>query len=158
MPRKAWIEKPSVFGERTTAIFPSLDLFRHYQREWFMGDMTAGLLIFATTIPAALAYGELAGLQPVNGLYASLLAMAVYAFFGTSRQLIIDAEAAVAILVATSVASVYSGGDPVRFAALVMLQAIMVGVMQAWRGCAGSGSLPTSSPNPWSPGLSTAWP
>ena len=64
--------------------------------------------------------------------------MAVYAFFGTSRQLIIDAEAAVAILVATSVASVYSGGDPVRFATLATLQAIMVGVMQV---CAGVGRL-----------------
>ena len=60
--------------------------------------------------------------------------MGVYAFFGTSRQLIIDAEAAVAILVATSVASVYSGGDPARFAAFVFLQAIMVGAMQALAG------------------------
>ena len=127
MRKKLWIEKPSAYGERTTAIFPSLDLFRHYRREWFMGDMTAGLLIFATTIPAALAYGELAGLKHVNGLYASLLAMGVYALVGTSRQLIVDSEAAVAILVATSVASVYAGGDPVRFAAFAFLQAIMVG-------------------------------
>ena len=103
-----------------------------------MGDLTAGLVIFLTTIPAALAYGHLAGLQPINGLYASLLALAVYAFFGTSRQLIINPEAAVAILVATSVASVYSGGDPVRFATLAMLQAIMIGVMQV---CAGVGRL-----------------
>ena len=115
-----------------------LDLLRAYKPEWFLGDFTAGLVIFATTIPAALAYGQLAGLHPVNGLYASLLAMAVYAFFGTSRQLIVDAEAAVAILVATSVASIYSGGDPVRFATLAALQAIMVGVMQT---CAGVGRL-----------------
>jgi sulfate permease, SulP family len=134
MPKKEWVEKPSAFGERTTAIFPSLDLLRNYRREWLFGDLTAGLLIFATTIPAALAYGELAGLKHINGLYASLLAMGVYAFVGTSRQLIIDAEAAVAILVATSVASVYSGGDPVRFAAFAFLQAIMVGVMQALAG------------------------
>ena len=111
-----------------------LDLLRAYKREWFLGDLTAGLVIFLTTIPAALAYGHLAGLQPVNGLYASLLAMGAYAFFGTSRQLILDAEAAVAILVATSVASVYSGGDPVRFAILAALQAIMVGVMQVLAG------------------------
>jgi SulP family sulfate permease len=124
---------PANFGERTTSIL-TLDLLRNYRREWLGGDLIAGLVIFATTIPAALAYGELAGLQPVNGLYASLLAMGVYAFFGTSRQLIIDAEAAVAILVATSVASVYSGGDPARFAALVFLQAIMVGAMQALAG------------------------
>ena len=123
--------------ERSTPIL-RLDLLGAYKAEWFLGDLTAGLVIFLTTIPAALAYGHLAGLQPINGLYASLLALAVYAFFGTSRQLIINPEAAVAILVATSVASVYSGGDPVRFATLAMLQAIMIGVMQV---CAGVGRL-----------------
>ena len=115
-----------------------LDLLGEYKREWFMGDFTAGLVIFAITVPAGLAYGQLAGFQPINGLYASLLALAVYAFFGTSRQLIVNPEAAVAILVATSVASVYSGGDPVRFATLVILQAIMVGILQV---CAGVGRL-----------------
>ena len=137
MPVKAKPGKPSDSREGTTAIL-RLDLLRAYKREWFLGDFTAGLVIFATTIPAALAYGQLAGLHPVNGLYASLLALAVYAFFGTSRQLIINPEAAVAILVATSVASIYSGGDPVRFATLAALQAIMIGVMQV---CAGVGRL-----------------
>ena len=123
--------------ERSTPIL-RLDLLRAYKPDWFLGDLTAGLVIFLTTIPAGLAYGHLAGLQPINGLYASLLALVVYAFFGTSRQLIINPEAAVAILVATSVASVYAGGDPVRFATLAMLQAIMIGVMQV---CAGVGRL-----------------
>jgi sulfate permease, SulP family len=113
----------------TTAIL-RLDLLRSYKLSWLPGDLLAGVVVFAVTIPAALAYGRLAGLHAVNGLYASLLAMGVYAFFGTSRQLIIDAEAAVAILVATSVAAVASGGDPARFAALAALQALMVGVIQ----------------------------
>ena len=94
------------------------------------------MVIFAVTIPAALAYGQLAGLQPINGLYASLLAMAVYAFFGTSRQLIIDAEAAVAIVVFTSVAAVAADASPARFAALVMMEAIMVGGIQVVAGLA----------------------
>ena len=92
-------------AQRTTAIL-RLDLLRRYKLAWLPNDILAGVVIFAVTIPAALAYGQLAGLHAVNGLYASLLAMGVYAFFGTSRQLIIDAEAAVAILVATSVASI----------------------------------------------------
>ena len=68
-----------------------LDLLRTYKLSWLPGDMLAGLIVFAVTIPGALAYGQLAGLQPINGLYASLVAMAVYAFFGTSRHLIVDA-------------------------------------------------------------------
>ena len=66
-------------SERTTAIL-RLDLLRAYRPEWFFGNLTAALVMFATTIPAALAYGQLAGLHPINGLYASLLALAIYAF------------------------------------------------------------------------------
>jgi len=109
-------------------------LLRTYKLAWLPGDLLAGLVIFAVTIPAALAYGQLAGLHAVNGLYASLLAMGVYAFFGTSRQLIIDAEAAVAILVASSVATVAAGSDPARFAALAMMEAILVGAIQVVAG------------------------
>jgi SulP family sulfate permease len=111
-----------------------LELLRNYKWAWLPGDLLAGLVIFTVTIPAALAYGQLAGLRPVNGLYASLLAMGIYALFGTSRQLIIDAEAAVAILVATSVTAAAAGGDPARFAALAMMEAILVGGIQVAAG------------------------
>ena len=156
MPVKVKRGRLSVSRETLTPIL-RLDLLRAYKAEWLLGDLTAGLVIFLTTIPAALAYGHLAGLRPINGLYASLLAMGAYAFFGTSRQLILDAEAAVAILVATSVASVYSGGDPVRFAILAALQAIMWGLCRFWPGWAGSASCPILSPNLWSADLLTAW-
>jgi high affinity sulfate transporter 1 len=112
--------------QKTTAML-RLDLLRTYKLAWLPNDILAGLVIFAVTIPAALAYGQLAGLQPINGLYASLLAMGVYAFFGTSRHLIIDAEAAVAILVASSIATIVVDGNPARFATLAMVEAIMVG-------------------------------
>jgi sulfate permease, SulP family len=131
MPKK--VEKPNHLVEPTTAML-RLDLLRTYQWSWLLNDLTAGIVIFAATIPAAMAYGQLAGLRPVNGLYCSLLAMSLYALFGTSRQLIIDAEAAVAILVFTSVAGVMSGGDPARFAALAFLEAIMVGIMHVMAG------------------------
>ena len=120
-------------ADGATAIL-RLDLLRTYRLSWLPGDLLAGVVIFAVTIPTALAYGQLAGLQAVNGLYASLLAMAIYAFFGTSRQLIIDAEAAIAILVASSVAAVAGVGDPARFAALAMMEAVMVGGLLAVGG------------------------
>jgi SulP family sulfate permease len=124
--------------QRTTAIL-RLDLLRTYKLAWLPGDLAAGLVIFAVTIPAALAYGRLAGLEPINGLYASLLAMSVYAFFGTSRQLIIDAEAAVAIVVLTSVAALAPDASPARFAALIMMEAVIVGGIQVTAGLTGLG-------------------
>ena len=125
--RNIYEERPAVAS--TTAML-RLDLLRTYKLAWLPGDILAGLVIFAVTIPAALAYGQLAGLHAINGLYASLLAMGVYAFFGTSRQLIIDAEAAVAILVASPPWPRWlAGGDPARFASSGHVEAIMVGVI-----------------------------
>ncbi|MCK9375529.1 MAG: SulP family inorganic anion transporter [Syntrophobacterales bacterium] len=113
-----------------------LDLLRNYKMNYLPGDVLAGLLIFMVTIPAALAYSQMAGLNVINGLYGSLLALAIYGLFGTSRQLIIGSEATVAILVATSLATFAAGADPARYLALVMMQAIMVGIIQVVGGLA----------------------
>jgi high affinity sulfate transporter 1 len=113
-----------------------LDLLRNYKLRYLPNDLLAGLVIFMVTIPAALAYSQMAGLKPINGLYGSLLAMAIYGLFGTSRQLIIDCEATVAILVASSLASFAAGADPARYLALAMMLAIMVGVIQVVGGIA----------------------
>jgi sulfate permease, SulP family len=121
--------------EDTTAIL-RLDLLRTYKLSWLPGDLLSGMIIFLVTIPAAMAYSQMAGLQPINGLYASLLAMSIYALLGTSRHLVIDAEATMAILVATSLAAVAAGGDPARFLALATLEAIIIGAIQLTSGVA----------------------
>ena len=54
--------------------------------------------------------------------------MVMYALFGSSKQVITGPEATAAILTATAVAPL-AGGDPVRYAALAALTAILVGVM-----------------------------
>ena len=107
---------------------PVLEVIRKYQVKWLPGDLTSGLVICAVTIPSALAYGEMAGVHRVNGLYASSIAMLVYGLLGSSRRLIIGAEAAVAILVASSLSSIVpGGGDAERHLGLVLIQAMMVG-------------------------------
>ena len=120
------IDNPDEWPESNRSA-PGFFLAWTYKRAWLRRDLAAGLVIFAVTVPSALAYGEMAGLDAVNGLYACLVAMAVYGVLGTSRQLIIGAEAAVAILVASSLATMAAGGDPARFLALAMLQALLAG-------------------------------
>jgi len=75
-----------------------------------------------------MAYGDLAGVNPVAGLYVAIAAMVMYALFGTSKQLIMGPEATTAIMTAAAVAPL-AGGDPVRYAALAALAAILVGVL-----------------------------
>jgi MFS superfamily sulfate permease-like transporter len=46
----------------------------------------AGLTVAALALPAAMAYAELAGPPVTAGLYALLLAVLAYAFFGTTPR------------------------------------------------------------------------
>ena len=75
-----------------------------------------------------MAFGDLAGVTPVAGLYVALGAMVMYALFGTSKQVITGPEATTAILTATAVAPL-AAGDPVRYAALAAMTALLVGVI-----------------------------
>ncbi len=110
------------------AIAPGVALLRGYRRPWLRPDLLAALSLWAVLVPQALAYGQLAGLPPVTGLYTALGAMLLYVLFGTSRYLNIGPESSVAILVASSLAPL-AGADPDRYAALAALLALLVGAL-----------------------------
>jgi SulP family sulfate permease len=107
---------------------PGIGLIRTYKRSLLKTDLVVAVTVFAILVPSALAYGELAGFEPVVGLYAALVAMIVYALFGSSRQLIIGPESTTAILVATVVAPL-AGGDIARYASLAAALAILIGLI-----------------------------
>jgi len=71
-----------------------LAMLRGYRKEWLRNDVAAGLSVAAVALPVAIAYAQLAGFPPVVGLYASILPLVVYAALGTSRQLIVNPDAA----------------------------------------------------------------
>lgn len=75
----------------------------HYRFPRASRDLIAGVTVAALALPSAMAYGELAGLSPVNGLYCLLAPMVLYALLGSSRQLIIGTEGSISTLVAASV-------------------------------------------------------
>jgi SulP family sulfate permease len=120
--------EPGVEPESPTAIL-RLDLLRNYKLAWLPGDLISGLIIFAVTIPCAVAYSQLAGLPAINGLYASLAAMVLFPLLGTARQVVVGAEDTVAILIASTLALMAVGATPERYLALAMLQAIMAGAI-----------------------------
>jgi high affinity sulfate transporter 1 len=75
-------------------------------------DFLAGLTVAALALPSAMAYGELAGLSPVNGLYALLLPTVAYFLLGSSRQLIVGTEGSASTLVAAAVLPLAVAGSP----------------------------------------------
>lgn len=97
------------------------------------GDLTAGITVAVMLIPQGMAYAMLAGLPPIVGLYASIVPLALYALFGTSRQLAVGPVAMVSLMVAASVGAMAEPGSD-AFVGLAVVLALLVGVMQSAMG------------------------
>lgn len=113
---------------------PILQWMHSYDGSRFRLDLIAGLSLAAFTIPESLAYASLAQLPPITGLYCYLVAGVAYAIFGTSRQLAVGPTSALAIVIATSIATL-GAGDVARTLGLASALALIVGIVSiAGRG------------------------
>jgi high affinity sulfate transporter 1 len=113
---------------------PILQWMHSYDGSRFRLDLIAGLSLAAFTIPESLAYASLAQLPPITGLYCYLVAGIAYAIFGTSRQLAVGPTSALAIVIATSIATL-GAGDVTRTLGLASALALIVGIVSiAGRG------------------------
>jgi high affinity sulfate transporter 1 len=112
---------------RIASWLPGLRTLVAYKAEHLPHDLAAGLTLGAVMVPVGLAYGEMAGL-PLAGLYGSMLPLLAYALFGSSRQLVVGPDTAMAALVAVVVVPM-AAGDPGRLMLLAAGLGIMVGVL-----------------------------
>ncbi len=121
-------EPPTPFPipSRWLRCFPGLALFRGYQRGWLWADIVAGVTVCLVMIPSVIAYAGLIGIPPQYGLYAALVPLLVYPFFGSSRQVIVGPDIAISLLIASAVGPL-AGGDPGRAAALSAVVAVLSG-------------------------------
>lgn len=107
---------------------PGLPALAHYNFSTdFRHDLLAGLSVAAVALPVAVAYAELAGFAPVVGLYSCILPMLAYAIFGTSRQLMVNPDAATCAMVAAAVAPL-AGGNPELYWSLSVALAFFGGL------------------------------
>ena len=122
---------PPVSRERRT-LAPGLTTLRHYKRGDLRPDLIAAATVTALLIPSGLAYGELAGVSPVAGLYTGIFGMIVYALLGSSRSLIVGPESQMAILVAAALLP-FAVSDA-EYAALASAMALITAVicLGAW--------------------------
>ncbi len=107
---------------------PGLKRLLSYRREWLRGDVLAGLTVAAYLIPQCMAYGELAGVQPVAGLWAILTPMVIYAVFGSSPQLSIGPESSTAVMTAVAIAPLATARSD-TYISLAALLAIIMGLV-----------------------------
>ncbi len=99
-----------------------------YRRSWLRGDILAGLTVAAYLIPQCMAYGELAGVEPVAGLWAILPPMVIYALFGSSPQLSIGPESSTAVMTAVAIAPLATARTD-TYISLAALLAIAMGLV-----------------------------
>lgn len=117
---------------------PGLDTYRNYQPAWFRLDLVAGLSIAAVALPVAIAYAQLGGFPPVVGIYSCILPLVAYSLFGSSRQLVVNPDAATVSIVAATVGPL-AAGDASRYWELAILLTILTGLLCMAGGLAGFG-------------------
>ncbi len=110
------------------------------KKDYLARDIIAGATIAMIIIPQSMAYATLANLDPVYGLYASFIPVAIAAFFGSSRYLATGPVAMVSLLTAVAITSL-SNGDENMYVPLAIMLALSVGVFQITLSLARAGKL-----------------
>ncbi len=119
--------------DKLKKIMPGLALLTDYRKEWLSKDITAGLSVASIALPIGIAYASLAGMPPEAGLYSTILPMALYALFGSSRQLIIGPDSATCVMVAAAVGAYATAGTP-EFRGLSGVFCVVVGALAVLAG------------------------
>lgn len=101
-----------------------------YQPSWLRGDVLAGVTVAAYLVPQCMAYGELAGVAPIAGLWAILPPLLLYALIGSSPQLSVGPESTTAVMTAAAIAPI-AAGDPLAYASFASLLALLC-VLGGW--------------------------
>ena len=134
---------------------PILNWSRDYNRDTFVSDAVAAVIVTIMLIPQSLAYALLAGLPPEMGLYASILPLVAYAVFGTSRALAVGPVAVVSLMTAAAIGNL-GLTDPAAIALAAGTLAFMSGALLTVMGVLRLGFLANFLSHPVIAGFITA--
>ena len=107
-----------------------------YNKNSFKNDIIAGLVVTAIAIPEAMGIATLAGVPVQMGLYSLVFAPLAFALFGASRRLVVGADSATAVLIAsgaTALAVVGSAGYTNIVLVLGLMSAAMLALMVVFK-------------------------
>ena len=109
---------------------PAIAWLRNYSRDNLVNDSLAAVVVTIMLIPQSLAYALLAGLPVEMGLYASILPLVAYAFFGSSRTLSVGPVAVSSLMTASAIGSVCAVGTA-DYATAATVLALLGGLMMS---------------------------
>lgn len=105
--------------------FPISDWLPRYQKSFLRWDLVAGITLASFVLPESMAYATLAGVPTYFGIYCCLAGGLFFAIFTTSRQVAVGPTSSISLMIGSTVA-VLSGGDPIRWAQIAGLTALVV--------------------------------
>jgi sulfate permease, SulP family len=115
------------------------------------GDVAAGIVTTIVLLPQSLAYGSLAGLPPIFGLYTSVIGLFSYAILGTSPHISFGPTATLSLVTAgalgvfgstaTCQGVVPDSAECLRYVELSQEFAFLVGLSALVLGCLKAGAI-----------------
>src|SRR5262249_13199552 len=114
---------------------PGLETLRRYNLAWLPNDLVAGIVLTTMLVPVGIAYAVASGVPGINGLYATIVPLLVYALFGPSRILVLGPDSSLAAVI-LGVVLPLSGGDPARAVAIASVMAVVSGIVCILAGVA----------------------
>jgi sulfate permease, SulP family len=90
-------------GGKVKGFFPILTWLPHYDWKDIRFDLIAGIAVAGLIIPESMGIAGVAGVEPQHGLYAILIALFLYAIFGSGRRSVVSTPSALALLTATAI-------------------------------------------------------
>src|SRR5205085_5194529 len=117
------------------AWLPGIQTLRQYEWSWLRNDIVAGIVLSTMLVPVGIAYAVASGVPAINGLYATIVPLIVYALFGPSRILVLGPDSSLAPII-LGVVLPLSGGDPARAIAIASAMAVVAGAVCILAGLA----------------------
>ncbi|KAL2264393.1 hypothetical protein VTK26DRAFT_4861 [Humicola hyalothermophila] len=116
------------------SLLPFLSWIGHYNLQWLIGDLVAGITIGAVVVPQGMAYAKLANLEVQFGLYSSFMGVLIYWFFATSKDITIGPVAVMSQLTGGIVAELATTLPDVPGHAIASALAILAGAIVLFIG------------------------
>jgi high affinity sulfate transporter 1 len=96
---------------------------------WVLTDIIAGFTLAALAIPEVMGYTKIAGTPVITGLYTLLIPMTLFAFFGSSRHLVVGADSATAAILSGALTGMAAPGSAEWLALAEVLALLSAGFL-----------------------------
>ncbi len=128
-----------------------INTIKNYKGKYFKSDIYAGVSVATLCIPQNMAYALIAGLNPIYGLYTSIVSQIISTLTGKSSYIIVGPTNLMAMAIASNLNMVQQN----RYLEMVILLTFLVGVFQIIAGLFKFGKLVRYVSHPVIVGLTT---